>query len=81
MANNEDTGILDNRAATYCKLKQYSQARADARAMVKLAPNDDRVSIHLNAYFPIVESWLTLGKGIPAIGQDIVPRWELRQSP
>ncbi|KAJ5927528.1 Tetratricopeptide-like helical [Penicillium verrucosum] len=41
-ANNEDTGILDNRAATYCKLKQYSQARADARAMVKLAPNDDR---------------------------------------
>lgn len=71
MANNEDTGILDNRAATYCKLKQYSQARADARAMVKLAPNDDRVTIHLNPSFPFVDfvdSWLTLEKGIPAFG-------------
>ncbi|KAJ5528575.1 Tetratricopeptide-like helical [Penicillium freii] len=47
VANNEDTGILDNRAATYCKLKQYSQARADARAMVKLAPNDDRGYLRL----------------------------------
>ncbi|CAP96121.1 Pc21g12240 [Penicillium rubens Wisconsin 54-1255] len=45
--NNEDTGILDNRAATYCKLKQYSPARADARAMVKLAPNDDRGYLRL----------------------------------
>lgn len=77
MANNEDTSILDNRAATYCKLKQYSQARADARAMVKLAPNDDRVSIHHSAYLSTVDSWLTLGKGIPAIGQDTMPRWEL----
>ncbi|KAF4765471.1 hypothetical protein HAV15_003911 [Penicillium sp. str.  len=47
VANNEDTRILDNRAATYCKLKQYSQARADARAMVKLAPNDDRGYLRL----------------------------------
>ncbi|KAI3293695.1 hypothetical protein DTO002I6_4641 [Penicillium roqueforti] len=47
VANNEDTSILDNRAATYCKLKQYSQARADARAMVKLAPNDDRGYLRL----------------------------------
>ncbi|KAJ6140176.1 Tetratricopeptide-like helical [Penicillium samsonianum] len=47
VANNEDTGILDNRAATYCKLKLYSQARADARAMVKLAPNDDRGYLRL----------------------------------
>jgi F-box/TPR repeat protein Pof3 len=47
--NNEDIGVLDNRAATYCRLKQYSQARADARNMVKLAPNDDRVSINFNA--------------------------------
>lgn len=62
-ANNEDPGILDNRAATYCKLKQYSQARADARAMVKLAPNDDRVIIHLDAYFSIVGTSLTLEKG------------------
>ncbi|KAJ5606868.1 Tetratricopeptide-like helical [Penicillium hordei] len=47
VSNNEDTGVLDNRAATYCKLKQYSQARADARAMVKLAPNDDRGYLRL----------------------------------
>ncbi|CAI7595865.1 unnamed protein product [Penicillium glandicola] len=46
-ASNEDTGILDNRAATYCKLKMYSQARADARAMVKLAPSDDRGYLRL----------------------------------
>ncbi|EKV11510.1 hypothetical protein PDIG_18280 [Penicillium digitatum PHI26] len=46
-ANSEDTGILDNRAATYCRLKLYSQARADARAMVKLAPNDDRGFLRL----------------------------------
>ncbi|KAJ5951720.1 Tetratricopeptide-like helical [Penicillium vulpinum] len=38
----EDTSVLDNRAATYSKMKLYSQARADAKAMVKLAPNDDR---------------------------------------
>jgi F-box/TPR repeat protein Pof3 len=42
--NNEDVGVLDNRSATYCSLKQYSQARADARNMIKLAPDDDRVS-------------------------------------
>lgn len=77
MANNEDTGILDNRAATYCKLKLYSQARADARAMVKLAPNDDRVSIHLNASYPIVGSSLTLEKGILALSQGPMSRWEL----
>ncbi|KAJ5804358.1 uncharacterized protein N7518_000661 [Penicillium psychrosexuale] len=47
VANNEDTSILDNRAAAYCKLKQYSQARADARDMVKLAPNDDRGYLRL----------------------------------
>ncbi|KAJ5558053.1 hypothetical protein N7535_009543 [Penicillium sp. DV-2018c] len=46
-ANNEDVGILDNRAATYCKLKQYGPARADARAMIKLAPNDDRGYLRL----------------------------------
>ncbi|CAI7633396.1 unnamed protein product [Penicillium crustosum] len=63
VANNEDAGILDNRAATYCKLKQYSQARADARAMVKLAPNDDRVIIRLFASFSIVGSSLILKKG------------------
>ncbi|KXG51865.1 Tetratricopeptide-like helical [Penicillium griseofulvum] len=45
--NDDDTSILDNRAATYCKLKLYSQARADARAMVKLAPNDDRGYLRL----------------------------------
>ncbi|KAJ5355707.1 Tetratricopeptide-like helical [Penicillium concentricum] len=38
--NDENASILDNRAATYCKLKLYSQARTDARAMVKLTPND-----------------------------------------
>jgi F-box/TPR repeat protein Pof3 len=54
--SDDNTSILDNRAATYCKLKLYSQARADARAMVKLAPNDDRVSIHLNTYFSIMDA-------------------------
>jgi F-box/TPR repeat protein Pof3 len=49
--NNEDIGVLDNRAATYCRLTQYSQARADARNMVKLAPNDDRVSFDFNALY------------------------------
>ncbi|KAJ5782112.1 Tetratricopeptide-like helical [Penicillium paradoxum] len=46
-ANPEDIGIYDNRAATYSKLTQYSHARADARAMVKLAPNEDRGYLRL----------------------------------
>ncbi|KAJ5177410.1 Tetratricopeptide-like helical [Penicillium coprophilum] len=45
--NGEDASILDNRAATHCRLKLYSQARTDARAMVKLAPNDDRTKGYL----------------------------------
>ncbi|OQE35259.1 hypothetical protein PENCOP_c014G07469 [Penicillium coprophilum] len=43
----ENASILDNRAATCCKLKLYSQARTDARAMVKLAPDDDRGYLRL----------------------------------
>ncbi|KAJ5121101.1 Tetratricopeptide-like helical [Penicillium bovifimosum] len=46
-ADNEDIGVLDNRAAAYCKLKLYSPARSDARAMVKLAPKDDRGYLRL----------------------------------
>ncbi|KAJ5338993.1 Tetratricopeptide-like helical [Penicillium brevicompactum] len=45
--NSEDVGILDNRAATHCSLKQYGQARTDARNMIKLAPNDDRGYLRL----------------------------------
>ncbi|KAJ5496289.1 Tetratricopeptide-like helical [Penicillium fimorum] len=45
--NAEDASILDNRAATYCKLKLTSQARMDARAMVKLTPSDDRGYLRL----------------------------------
>ena len=56
--NPEDVGVLDNRAATYCRLKQYSQARADARNMVKLAPNDDRVSNDFDARYSY-EFWVT----------------------
>lgn len=37
-------GILDNRAATYCKLDLYDQARRDAKHMIKKAKEDDRVS-------------------------------------
>lgn len=51
--NPEDVGILDNRAATYCSLKQYSQARADSRNMIKLAPDEDRVSADLSAFLAI----------------------------
>ncbi|CAG7917332.1 unnamed protein product [Penicillium olsonii] len=43
----EDVGVLDNRAATYCSLKQYGQARADARNMVKIAPDEDRGYLRL----------------------------------
>ncbi|KAJ5129663.1 Tetratricopeptide-like helical [Penicillium bovifimosum] len=46
-ANDEDVGVLDNRAATYCKLKRYDLARADAWAMVELAPNEDRGYLRL----------------------------------
>lgn len=35
-------GILDNRAATYCKLEQYDQARRDAKHMIKQAQDDER---------------------------------------
>ncbi|KAJ5108681.1 hypothetical protein N7456_005356 [Penicillium angulare] len=35
-------GVLDNRAATYCKLEQYEQARRDARHMIKKASQDER---------------------------------------
>ncbi|CAG8309366.1 unnamed protein product [Penicillium salamii] len=45
--NPEDVGILDNRAATYCSLRQYSQARADSRNMIKLAPDEDRGYLRL----------------------------------
>lgn len=37
-------GILDNRAATYCKLEKYDQARRDAKNMIQKAKDDDRVS-------------------------------------
>jgi F-box/TPR repeat protein Pof3 len=40
-------GILDNRAATYCKLEKYDQARRDARNMIQKAKGDDRVSFHV----------------------------------
>ncbi|KAJ5681466.1 uncharacterized protein N7477_001406 [Penicillium maclennaniae] len=35
-------GILDNRAATYCKLEQYDLARRDAKHMIKKGKDDDR---------------------------------------
>ncbi|KAJ5128369.1 hypothetical protein N7526_006535 [Penicillium atrosanguineum] len=35
-------GILDNRAATYCKLEQYDQARRDAKHMIKKGKEDER---------------------------------------
>ncbi|KAJ5632150.1 hypothetical protein N7490_008489 [Penicillium lividum] len=35
-------GILDNRAATYCKLENYDQARRDSRHMIKKANQDER---------------------------------------
>lgn len=58
--NSEDVGILDNRAATYCSLKQYGQARTDARNMIKLAPNDDRVSIRFYTLSNILHAeWLS----------------------
>lgn len=40
----DTVGLLDNRAATYCKLEQYDQARRDARNMIKQGKEDDRVS-------------------------------------
>ena len=45
--------------------------------MVKLAPNDDRVAIHLDPEFSIVDSWLTLKEGILALSQGPMSRWEL----
>ncbi|KAJ5979908.1 hypothetical protein N7481_007206 [Penicillium waksmanii] len=38
----DSVGILDNRAATYCKLEQYDQARRDAKHMIKQAKEDER---------------------------------------
>ncbi|KAJ5734112.1 hypothetical protein N7493_002898 [Penicillium malachiteum] len=35
-------GILDNRAATYCKLEQWDSARRDAKNMIKTANQDER---------------------------------------
>ncbi|KAJ5935742.1 hypothetical protein N7466_005289 [Penicillium verhagenii] len=35
-------GILDNRAATFCKLEDYDQARRDSRHMIKKASQDER---------------------------------------
>ncbi|KAJ5580189.1 uncharacterized protein N7459_006174 [Penicillium hispanicum] len=35
-------GILDNRAATYCKLENYDQARRDTRHMIKNGKEDER---------------------------------------
>lgn len=63
-ANSEDVGILDNRAATYCSLKQYGQARTDARNMIKLAPNDDRVSIGSNALSFTESDYLDTSLGV-----------------
>lgn len=37
-------GILDNRAATYCKLEDFEKARRDSRHMIKKANQDERVS-------------------------------------
>ncbi|KAJ6071224.1 hypothetical protein N7499_009238 [Penicillium canescens] len=45
--NKDDIGLLDHRCATYGKLQQYSLARNDARAMVKLAPTDERGYLRL----------------------------------
>ena len=39
----DSVGVLDNRAATYCKLGKYDQARRDARHMIKKSKEDERV--------------------------------------
>jgi len=51
-------GILDNRAATYCKLEQYDQARRDAKHMIKQAQDDERVSC-FSYSSQAMASWLT----------------------
>lgn len=40
-------GVLDNRAAAYCKLENYDQARRDARHMIRNAKEDERVSLSI----------------------------------
>ncbi|KAJ5565333.1 hypothetical protein N7513_001575 [Penicillium frequentans] len=35
-------GILDNRAATYCKIEDFDKARRDSRHMIKKANQDER---------------------------------------
>lgn len=39
-------GILDNRAATYCKLGNFDLALRDAKQMIKTDRSDERVSTY-----------------------------------
>lgn len=63
MKDADAIGILDNRAATYCKLEQYDQARRDAKHMIKKGKEDERVSCRHS--FPMTD--LTISRVIYAV--------------
>lgn len=47
----DPVGILDNRAATYCKLENLDFALRDAKQMIKTDRCDERVNISFYGSF------------------------------
>lgn len=58
-------GILDNRAATYCKLGNFDLALRDAKQMIRTDKADERVGT-----ISLSTAWiLTIFRGICVLGK------------
>lgn len=75
MKPSDPVGILDNRAATYCKLENFDLALRDAKQMIKTDRCDERVNISFLS-FCFENCLLRKRSGIPAICQDPPPEQE-----